>query len=59
MAKFKIKKSVADVFGSETPKGVMFDGKTAITDDAAWIKELRKLPKADAEEVVPKETPAE
>lgn len=52
MAKFKIKKKTEDVFGTESPKGVTMDGKTAITDDAAWIKELRKLPNSVAEEVV-------
>lgn len=51
MAKFKIKKKTEDVFGTESPKGVTMDGKTAITDDAAWIKELRKMPKSAAEEV--------
>lgn len=53
MAKFKIKKTVEQVFGSGNPKGVTMDGKTAITADATWIKELRKLPKATAEEVEP------
>lgn len=52
MATFKIKKTTKVVFGCDDPKGVTMDGKTAITDDAAWVKELRKLPKASAEEVV-------
>jgi len=50
MAKFKIKKKVPGI--DANTKGVTLDGKTAITDDAAWIKELRKLPKPTAEEVL-------
>lgn len=49
MAKFKIKKDVP--FLSKDSKGVTWDGKTIITEDIATIKELRKLPKATAEEV--------
>lgn len=56
MAKFNIKKTVKAVFGSDAPKGVTLDGKTAITTDGAWIKELRKLPKATVEEVVEPES---
>lgn len=50
MVKFKIKKKVPGL--DANTKGIVMDGKTAITDDAAWIKELRKLPKATVEEVV-------
>ncbi len=52
MAKFKLKKTVKQAFGTDSPKGVTMDGKTAITNDAPWIKELRKLPKGTCEEVV-------
>lgn len=52
MAKFKINKTVKQVFGSDSPKGVTMDGKTAITSDGAWIKELRKKPKFVCEEIV-------
>lgn len=60
MAKFKIKKTIAEVFGTAdkptafgrgNPKGITFDGKTAITDDGPWIKALRNLPKSICEEV--------
>lgn len=54
MAKFKIKKTVKSVFGTDSPKGVVFDGKTAITDDAAWCKELRKLAHGTCEELFDK-----
>ncbi len=54
MAKFKIKKKVPGL----AKAGVM-DGKTLITNDLATIKELRKLPKATAEEVIPKEAEPE
>lgn len=50
MAKFKIKKNVPGI--DAHTKGGVLDGKTFITDDGAWVKELRKLPKATAEEVV-------
>lgn len=56
MPRFKIKKTVVAVFGSEAPKGVELDGKTAITNDAPWVKQLRKLPKSTAEEVVEPES---
>lgn len=49
MAKFKIKKDVPGIH--ERSKGGVLDGKVFITDDAPWIKELRKCPKATAEEV--------
>ncbi len=51
MATFKIKKDVPGI--DANTKGGVLDGKTFITTDAAWIKELRKLPKATAEEVEP------
>ncbi len=50
MAQFKIKKAVPGI--DANTKGGVLDGKTFITADAAWIKELRKLPKATVEEVV-------
>lgn len=50
MLKFKIKKDIPGL-----DKAGVMDGKTLITSDAAWIKELRKLPKATVEEIVPEE----
>lgn len=60
MAKFTIKKPAelkkALPGVDATMKGGLVSGKTIITDDAAWCKELRKLPKATVEEVLPKAT---
>ncbi len=50
MAKFNIKKKIPGI--DSNTKGGVLDGKTFITNDAAWIKELRKLPKGTCEEVV-------
>lgn len=56
MAIFRIKKTIKAIFGIASPKGVTLDGKTAATNDAAWIKELRKLPKDSVEEVIESES---
>lgn len=51
MAVFKMKRAISGI--NANTKGIVLDGKTITTTDAPWIKELRKLPKAQCEEVLP------
>lgn len=50
MPVFKMKKAIPGI--DAKTKGIVLDGKNITTKDAPWIKELRKLPKAQCEEVV-------
>lgn len=54
MAEFKIKKTVPGI--NAKTKGGKLVKKVFTTSDPAWIKELRKLPKATVEEVAEPES---